>query len=62
MKHQIKKHLNKSSKHITDNEYDEYDDEYDKYEMDTPYRSNISQTQYTPNYFIPNRRRVNLLK
>lgn len=76
VKRQIKKHLNKSSKHITNNEYDdgyaveydEYADEYgdgyavDKYETDTPHRSNISQTQYTPNYFVPNRRRVNLLK
>ena len=69
VKRQIKKHLNKSSKHITNNEYDEYDgyadeygDGYDKYEMDTSHRSNISQTQYTPNYFVPNRRRVNLLK
>ena len=74
VKRQIKKHLNKSSKHITDDEYDdghavEYDEygdgyavEYDKYETNTPHRSNISQTQYTPNYFVPNRRRVNLLK
>ena len=66
VKHEIKKHLNKSSKHIMDNDYDEYD-EYDEYETDTPYRSNISQTQhtpnyFTPNYFMPNRRRVNLLK